>query len=122
MAKSISGPDQLRALFQKKLWILDMDGTVYLGDRVFPETLPFLERVRAAGANYLFFTNNASRSKQTYVKRLRDLGIPASEDQILTVTEEELKRSSPVFAKLDLKQLFRNINTAEDYRQISPDL
>ena len=42
MAKSISGPDQLRALFQKKLWILDMDGTVYLGDRVFPETLPFL--------------------------------------------------------------------------------
>ena len=44
------------------------------------------------------------------------------EDQILTVTEEELKRSSPVFAKLDLKQLFRNINTAEDYRQISPDL
>ena len=71
MAKSISGPDQLRALFQKKLWILDMDGTVYLGDRVFPETLPFLERVRAAGADYLFFTNNASRSKQTYVKRLR---------------------------------------------------
>ena len=87
MAKSISGPDQLRALFQKKLWILDMDGTVYLGDRVFPETLPFLERVRAAGADYLFFTNNASRSKQTYVKRLRDLGIPASEDQILTSGE-----------------------------------
>ena len=36
--------------------------------------------------------------------------------RILTVTEEELKRSSPVFAKLDLRQSFRNINTAEDYR------
>ena len=60
--KSMASPDSLRALFDKKLWILDMDGTVYLGNHVFPETLPFLSRIRQTGADYLFFTNNASRS------------------------------------------------------------
>lgn len=87
MAKTISSPEDLRALFQKKLWILDMDGTVYLGDQVFPATLPFLARVKAFGADYLFFTNNASRSKETYVQRLARLGIPAAADQILTSGE-----------------------------------
>ncbi|MBQ7059689.1 MAG: HAD-IIA family hydrolase [Firmicutes bacterium] len=88
--KNIASPDALRALFQKKLWILDMDGTVYLGSSVFPETLPFLSRIKQTGAEYLFFTNNASRSKETYVKRLAALGIPASESQILTSGETML--------------------------------
>ena len=88
--KSMASPDSLRALFDKKLWILDMDGTVYLGNHVFPETLPFLSRIRQTGADYLFFTNNASRSKKTYVDRLASLGIPASEQQILTSGETML--------------------------------
>ena len=67
-----------------------MDGTVYLGNHVFPETLPFLSRIRQTGADYLFFTNNASRSKKTYVDRLASLGIPASEQQILTSGETML--------------------------------
>lgn len=74
-------------LKNKKLWILDMDGTVYLGNRLFPETLPFLERIRENGARYLFFTNNASRAKDTYVTRLNGMGIPAGLDDILTSAE-----------------------------------
>lgn len=77
----------LTRLKGKKLWILDMDGTVYLGDRLFEETLPFLERIKAQGADYLFFTNNASRAKDTYVTRLTKMGIPASAEQILTSAE-----------------------------------
>lgn len=77
----------LKALFDKKLWILDMDGTVYLGDRLFDETLPFLKRIRDNKAEYLFFTNNASRSKDTYVKRLTGMGIPVGPDNILTSGE-----------------------------------
>lgn len=80
----------LSALFQKKLWILDLDGTVYLGDRLFDATLPFLSRVQENGAEYLFFTNNASRSRRTYVGRLRAMGIPVSESQILTSAETTL--------------------------------
>lgn len=76
-----------QTLEHKKLWILDMDGTVYLGNRLFPETLPFLERIRNSGARYLFFTNNASRAKDTYVKRLQGMGIPAQPEDILTSAE-----------------------------------
>ena len=88
----------LAELKQKKLWILDMDGTVYLGDRLFPETLPFLERIRESGARYLFFTNNASRSKDTYVTRLTNMGIPVTEEDILTsgeTTFQFLKKYRP---------------------------
>ena len=77
----------LKALASKKLWILDMDGTVYLGNRLFKETLPFLERIHHAGASYLFFTNNAARSKETYVRRLNTMGIPAKAEDILTSAE-----------------------------------
>lgn len=85
-------------LAHKKLWILDMDGTVYLGDQLFPETLPFLQRIRESGANYLFFTNNASRAKDTYVERLNRMGIPAGPENILTSAETTiafLKRHRP---------------------------
>ena len=76
-----------KSLVQKKLWILDMDGTVYLGNQLFPETLPFLQRIRESGASYLFFTNNASRAKDTYVTRLNGMGIPAGPENILTSAE-----------------------------------
>ena len=76
-----------KSLAQKKLWILDMDGTVYLGNQLFPETLPFLQRIRENGASYLFFTNNASRAKDTYVSRLNGMGIPAGPKNILTSAE-----------------------------------
>lgn len=76
-----------KSLAQKKLWILDMDGTVYLGNQLFPETLPFLQRIRESGASYLFFTNNASRAKDTYVTRLNGMGIPAGPENILTSAE-----------------------------------
>ena len=76
-----------KSLAQKKLWILDMDGTVYLGNQLFPETLPFLQRIRENGASYLFFTNNASRAKDTYVTRLNGMGIPAGPENILTSAE-----------------------------------
>ncbi len=79
--------ESLKKLSSKKLWILDMDGTVYLGNRLFEETLPFLARIKDADASYLFFTNNAARSKQTYVGRLNKMGIPALPEEILTSAE-----------------------------------
>ena len=123
--RKISSPEELRALFDKKLWILDMDGTVYLGDRVFPETLPFLSRISRTGADYLFFTNNASRSKETYVRRLDSLGIPAGENRILTSGEtmvaflnrERAGKMVYLVGTEDLKDAFRaaGIRLYNDY-------
>ena len=81
----------LDELKRKKLWILDMDGTIYLGDRLFPETIPFLERIKQCGARYLFYTNNASRSKDTYVTRLCGMGIPVGEEDIVTSGETTIQ-------------------------------
>lgn len=68
----------------KKLYVLDMDGTIYLGSRLFPKTIPFLKRVKEHGKRYIFFTNNSSRSPETYVKRLNGMGIQASREDIVT--------------------------------------
>lgn len=64
--------------------VLDMDGTIYLGHRLFPETLPFLATLRELGVGYSFVTNNCSRSRAEYVAHLHQLGIDASPDCVVT--------------------------------------
>ena len=62
-----------------RLFLLDMDGTLYLGDRLFPFTVPLLHAIRSTGRSYRFLTNNSSKSVRTYVEKLRRLGIEANE-------------------------------------------
>lgn len=72
-------------LKQKKLFLLDMDGTIYLGDTLFDGTLDFLRSVRERGGKYLFVTNNSSRSVSAYVDRLTGMGITSTTaDDFLT--------------------------------------
>lgn len=68
----------------KKLFLLDMDGTIYLGDRLFDGTLDFLHTVRERGGKYLFVTNNSSRGVNAYVERMEGMGIPAVPEDFLT--------------------------------------
>jgi len=70
--------------------VLDMDGTLYSGARLFGSTLPFLERLRSLGIGYTFLTNNTSISKVEYVAKLRKLGIEAEEIQIYTPAESTI--------------------------------
>ncbi len=69
---------------KKKLFLLDMDGTIYLGDRLFEGTAEFLKAVRRQGGKYLFVTNNSSRSVDAYIERLQRLGIASERDDFLT--------------------------------------
>lgn len=71
-------------LKKKKLFLLDMDGTIYLGNNLFDGTLDFLQYVKKSGGRYLFLTNNSSRGVETYVEKLAKMGIPATEDDFLT--------------------------------------
>ena len=75
------------ALSDKKLFLLDMDGTLYLDNDLFDGTIEFLEHVRSKGGRYLFLTNNSSKSTDAYVKKLRNLGISAREEDFLTSTD-----------------------------------
>ena len=68
----------------KKLYVFDMDGTIYLGGRVFPFAVEYIKRLRADGRRVLFFTNNASRNKDVYFERLTRMGFEPREDEIMT--------------------------------------
>ncbi len=74
-------------LTEKKLFLLDMDGTIYLGDELFDGTLDFLKKVKEKGGKYLFVTNNSSKGTYAYVKKLAGIGIEATEDDFLTSTD-----------------------------------
>ncbi len=64
----------MNPLADVQLYLLDMDGTFYLGDILLPGTLEFLERVRQTGRRYLFVTNNSSKNINTYWEKLNRLG------------------------------------------------
>lgn len=65
-------------------FLLDMDGTVYLGEELLPGALAFLQQLRRKGKDVLFLTNNSSRSARYYAQKLTRLGWPVSTDAILT--------------------------------------
>ncbi len=77
----------LKSICDKKCFIFDMDGTIYLGERVFPEALRLIFRLREMGKKIIFYTNNASRSPQRYVERLTRLGFAPTSEEILTAGE-----------------------------------
>ena len=61
-------------LSDKKLYIFDMDGTIYLGYNVFDFAIKFINNLRANGKKILFFTNNASHTDEYYLTKLTKLG------------------------------------------------
>lgn len=96
---------ELREKIQKiKHVALDMDGTIYKGSTLFPFTIPFLNRLRQAGINYSFLTNNPSKSTEDYLKRLREMGISATKEEMYTsaqATIAYIKNNHP-----EVKRLF----------------
>ncbi|MCM1176781.1 MAG: HAD-IIA family hydrolase [Clostridium sp.] len=65
---------------------LDMDGTIYLGNSLFPFTKDFLRKLTEAGIGYSFLTNNPSKSIEDYLHKLHMMGIEASEENMYTTS------------------------------------
>ena len=85
-------PDILKS---KKLFIFDMDGTIYLGNAPFDFAQTFIEHLHASDKRILFFTNNASHTTDFYVNKLTKLGFSPTKEEIMTsgdVTIEFLER------------------------------
>ena len=70
-----------------RLYLFDMDGTLYLGDRLYSFTTELLDTLRATGRKYLFMTNNSSKSVEDYIKKLAKLGIPATREDFITSSQ-----------------------------------
>ena len=75
------------ALKNKKLWLLDMDGTIYNENQIFEGTLDFLNQIRQNGGRYIFITNNSSKSVADYVKKVNDMNIPAGYEDFYTSSQ-----------------------------------
>lgn len=103
-------------LKNKKLFIFDMDGTIYLGNKVFPFAISFIDHLRKNGKKILFFTNNASRAPNTYYERLKKMGFSPEMDEIMTAGDiaiEFLRRKRKgkkvyLVGTPDLEQNFRD--------------
>ena len=76
----------MNVLKSKRLFLLDMDGTIYLDDKLFEGTKEFLEYVKNIGGRYMFLTNNSSKSVDKYIEKLASLGIKAISEDFLTST------------------------------------
>lgn len=71
-------------LKDKKLWLFDMDGTIYLGNTLFDGTLDLLKNITASGGKYVFITNNSSKGIEDYLKKAEKMGIKAEKDNFYT--------------------------------------
>ena len=91
--------EQRVSLLEKtELFVLDMDGTFYLGERILEGALEFLQTLKETGRRYLFFTNNSSKSSESYIEKLRRMDCSIDSSQIMTsgdVMIEYLKHYYP---------------------------
>ena len=74
-------------LKNKKLFLFDMDGTLYLGNRLYDFTEELLDTIKNQGGKYIFMTNNSSKSVNDYIKKLASLGIKAEYDDFMTSSQ-----------------------------------
>ncbi len=90
--------DQDALLKNIRLFLFDMDGTLYLGNRLYDFTLELLDTIKSTGRRYLFMTNNSSKSVEDYIKKLEKIGITATREDFITssqATAYYLKQNFP---------------------------
>ncbi len=80
----MTAADRIR---QTRLFLFDMDGTLYLDNTLYDFTIDLLRTIRETGRRYLFVTNNSSKSVKDYIAKLERLGIPATYDDFLTSSQ-----------------------------------
>ena len=87
--------DNKEALRDIKYFILDMDGTFYLGDRLLDGSLEFIDALGKTEHDFLFFTNNSSKNPDVYINKLKGMGCNLERNKVVTsgmVTIHYLKK------------------------------
>jgi HAD superfamily hydrolase (TIGR01450 family) len=65
-------------------YVLDLDGTVYLGGRLLPGAADTIRALRDRGARVVFVTNKPLSTSAQYAEKLTGLGIPTQADDVVT--------------------------------------
>ena len=74
----------MKKLKDVKLFLLDMDGTIYLENQLFDGTLDFLAKLKEEEKKAIYITNNSSRAVSQYIEKLKGLGIETNVDDYCT--------------------------------------
>jgi 4-nitrophenyl phosphatase len=74
-------------LAQVRCFLLDMDGTFYLGNRLIDGALKFINTIQGQGIDFLFLTNNSSRRRHEYAQKFSSLGLDIPNTKIFTSGE-----------------------------------
>ena len=77
--------------------VLDMDGTIYLGNELFPFTKAFLEAAGRTGRETFFFTNNSSKNAACYIEKLRGMGIETDAGRMFTSNQVAVRHLAARF-------------------------
>ncbi|HSV30481.1 MAG TPA: HAD-IIA family hydrolase [Atribacteraceae bacterium] len=87
-----------------RVFLLDMDGTIYLGNKLLPGAIEFFDTLHRQGKKYYFLTNNSSSNAASYARKLLNLGLSGiNPDQVITSGQcaawhlRHIKRYSRVF-------------------------
>lgn len=122
-------------LDQIKFFILDMDGTIYLEDKILAGTAEFLSKLKKTGRDYILLTNNSSRNRDDYRKKLAAMNINIAAEKIINsgeitasyLREEGTKQSKRIYLlgtqslKAEMERFGHQIvNQEKDIRQ-KPD-
>ena len=83
-APKMNGSGKLSAV---RGFLLDMDGTFYLSDRLLEGALRFIDLLREQEKQFLFLTNNSSKDRRQYAEKISRLGLPLAEEAVLTSGE-----------------------------------
>ena len=76
-----------KSLKSKKLYLFDMDGTIYIDNNLFDGVTELLDYIINIGGRYMFITNNSSKNATDYVKKLNNMGIKAETKDFFTSTD-----------------------------------
>ena len=79
--------NQKHPLTHVRCFLLDMDGTFYLGEQLLEGASRFIDVLQGQGRDFLFLTNNSSRDSQQYVEKFARLGLPIPRNKIMTSGE-----------------------------------
>lgn len=79
-----STPDYEELLSKYDTFLFDCDGVLWSGDDTIPGVVSVLQKLRQRGKSIIFVTNNASKSRQTYLKKFAGMNIQASIDEVFS--------------------------------------
>lgn len=74
-------------LEQVKCLLLDLDGTIYLGDSLIPGALRLKHAAERIGMDVFFLTNNSSRGRDYYARKITAMGWPVGVESVLSSSQ-----------------------------------